>query len=315
MREDVERLAAPGERLVGRPGHEIARQYLLERMAALGLQAYGGDSFVWPYERDGKAFCNLLGVVPGQDPAAAEIVLLAHYDTFGIQPGADDNAAAIAMSLAIVPRLQSASLRHDMVVALVDAEEPPFGFTPAMGSVHFYRHQRKKPTLAAVSLDLMGHGVDVPGMENAVFITGMESDPGLVKVLEKAAAACPEIQATPSLNAYVGDLSDHHVFRLHQRPYLFLTCGRWQHYHQPSDTPEKLNYEKMDLMADFLFAILTAIDSQSLEGPFEGYDSTEAELGFLNQSLAPLLKQMNLTLRKRKDIDYLVNALVRGIGL
>ena len=36
----------------------------------------------------------------------------------------------------------------------------------------------------------------------------------------------------PLLNRYVGDLSDHHVFRVNKRPYLFLTCARWEHYHE-----------------------------------------------------------------------------------
>ena len=47
-------------------------------------------------------------------------------------------------------------------------------------------------------------------------------------------------------------MSDHHVFRTHGIPYLFLSCGRWKHYHQPSDTPARLNYVKMARISHLL---------------------------------------------------------------
>src|SRR5690606_37898557 len=94
----------------------------------------------------------------------------------------------------------------------------------------------------AVVLDLVGHDVPVPGIEDLVFVTGMESDPDLVLDLT---GAVDGVRVQPVLNRYVGDLSDHHVFRTHQRPFLFLSCARWQHYHMPTDTPDRLNYDKM----------------------------------------------------------------------
>ena len=45
-----------------------------------------------------------------------------------------------------------------------------------------------------------------------------------------------------TLNEYVGDVSDHGIFRRNGVPYLFLSCGHWEHYHQPTDTPDRLNY-------------------------------------------------------------------------
>ena len=44
-------------------------------------------------------------------------------------------------------------------------------------------------------------------------------------------------------------MGDHGVFRRNDVPYLFFSCGRWEHYHQPSDTPDRLNYEKMEHVA------------------------------------------------------------------
>src|SRR6185295_15106831 len=41
-------------------------------------------------------------------------------------------------------------------------------------------------------------------------------------------------------------------------PFLFLTCGRWRHYHTPADTPEKLDYDKIAATARWLEAATRA---------------------------------------------------------
>jgi hypothetical protein len=58
----------------------------------------------------------------------------------------------------------------------------------------------------------------------------MESDPAL----EATILGLPRrdgVRSVTALNSYVGDMSDHHVFRLSRLPYLFLTCwttARWR---------------------------------------------------------------------------------------
>jgi Peptidase family M28 len=47
-------------------------------------------------------------------------------------------------------------------------------------------------------------------------------------------------------------LSDYAPFWQRHRPFLFLTAGRWRHYHTPEDTPEKLDYGKMAATARWL---------------------------------------------------------------
>jgi len=47
-------------------------------------------------------------------------------------------------------------------------------------------------------------------------------------------------------------LSDYAPFQRRSVPFLFLTSGRWQHYHTPNDTPEKLDYPKMAATARWL---------------------------------------------------------------
>jgi hypothetical protein len=290
--------------MVGTTGHEASVSYLLGRMAELGLKGYGG-SFTHAYRVGTTHFTNLVGQLPGSDPSLPPVLLGAHYDTCGALPGADDNAAAVAILLAVAERLGRRGLERSLLFAFFDAEEPPFFHGPAMGSTYFYHHQRTEEIHGALILDLVGHDVPVPGLEDLLFLTGMESDPKLPDVLDRCTPA-QGIRTVASLNRYVGDMSDHHVFRIYRRPYLFLTCGRWAHYHRASDTPEKLNYQKMAAITDYLTELSVAVAETPLDGPFEGYDSTEAELHFMRHAIGPFARTLGFELSSRRDIEQVV---------
>ena len=289
--------------MVGTPGHRRARAYLVERMVALGLEPYG-PSFELPYMSGGDELCNLVGVARGRQPDLAPVLIAAHYDTCGPLPGADDNAAAIAIALRVAERLLAAPAERDLIVALFDGEEPPHFFSDAMGSIQWYEHQRRGPVHCAIVLDLVGHDVPVPGREELVFITGMESDPGLVFDDLR-----PEgLRLQPVLNRYVGDLSDHHVFRVHERPYLFLSCGRWEHYHAPTDTPDKLNYAKMAAIAVLCEELVRRTSASALEGPFESGDTLPLEL-------AGVRRNFGIPLPGRVGMNAFVAMAMKSFGI
>jgi hypothetical protein len=142
----------------------------------------------------------------------------------------------------------------------------------------------------------------------------MESDPELAQVVLSCRPS-PEIRVLPTLNRYVGDLSDHYVFRLNRRPYLFLSCAHWDHYHQPTDTPDKLNYTKIAAIRDYLIQLVHAVCTCSLPGPFEGYDTTETELRFMRKTLGPLIDGLGLKLESRADIDRIAEIMIVQFGL
>jgi len=269
---------------------------------------------VLPDPRADGELANLVAVAPGRDRAPAPLLIAAHTDTAGDLPGADDNAAAVAIALEVGARLRARPVERDVLVALFDAEEPPFFHTPLMGSTRFYREQAAGPVHAALVMDLVGHAVPLPGCGDLLFVTGMESDPDL----ERAILALPSrdgLRLVTALNRYVGDLSDHHVFRLEGVPYLFLTCGRWAHYHQPTDTPEKLDYPKMAAIADALEALTRDVATRPLAGPWEGYDTTPTDLATMRAGLGPLLASLGIELRDRRDIDRAVVLLLERWGL
>lgn len=94
--------------MVGSAGHGRARDFLYKRMSSLGLEHYHGvDSYVHPYVCNGQPFFNLVGVLPGADRQAQPVLLGAHYDSVIDAPCADDNAAAVAITLVVVACLHT----------------------------------------------------------------------------------------------------------------------------------------------------------------------------------------------------------------
>jgi hypothetical protein len=316
IRNDVIQLAQPDGRMVGTSGHDVAAEYLIERLGQLGVDPYVGGSFALPYETDGQRFINLVGQIPGLNPDLPPVLLGAHYDTCGPYPGADDNAAAVAVVLAVAGTLVQTQAERTVIFALFDAEKPPHFQRSSMGSTRFYEDQRTGQIHCAIILDLVGHDIPVTGMSDLLFITGMESDPGLERVVQNCAPT-DVIRTVPTLNRYVGDLSDHGVFRVNERPYLFLTCGLWEHYHAHSDTPDRLNYSKIAAVAEYAQALIEQVSGSDLNGPFETYSTLETELHFLRQNVAPVVRGMGLpvSLRSRQDIDKLVDPLIYKLGL
>lgn len=281
-------------------------------MSELGLTPYGA-AFELPYS-DSENLSNLIGVAPGTDRSAEPVVIGAHHDTVSGTPGADDNAAAVAIALEVAARLVARPVARDVVIGLFDGEEPPYFHGSDMGSTHFYDHQRKGGVHAAVVLDLVGHAVPVPGLEDLVVITGMESDPALEGIV-RGLGSPPGLTVVTALNRYVGDVSDHHVFRLNQVPYLFLSCGHWQHYHRLTDTPDRLDYDKMALIADAVETLVREAANTDLGGPWEGYDTTTTDLETMRAAFGPFLAQQGLTLNGREDIVRAVHLLTSSLGL
>ena len=80
-----------------------------------------------------------------------------------------------------------------------------------------------------------------------------------------------------------------------------------------TDTPDRLNYEKIYRIQKYLILLITDIDRRNLTGPFEGYDSSSIEAQFINNTVAQLLPAGNVT--NRTDIDAAVHAIASNFGL
>ena len=98
---------------------------MLDRIAQLGPQPYGKLGFHATYQPEGMEGHNLFGVVPGRDRLLPPLLLGAHYDSVISSPCADDNAAAVAIALAVARAVPARQLQRDLLFAFFDAEEPP----------------------------------------------------------------------------------------------------------------------------------------------------------------------------------------------
>jgi len=132
---DVERLAR-SPRPLGTPEHAEARAYLMGRMQALGLDPVVMEGPLSPGsirrmerwelspEAAGYRVRNLVGHLPGRDPAAAPVVLMAHYDSVPGSPGAADDATGVAAVLEAVRAIQARGpTERPLIVLITDAEE------------------------------------------------------------------------------------------------------------------------------------------------------------------------------------------------
>tara|TARA_B100001146_G_scaffold136003_1_gene119325 strand:+ start:188 stop:739 length:552 start_codon:yes stop_codon:yes gene_type:complete len=167
-----------------------------------------------------------------------------------------------------------------------------------------FEDQRISDIHCAVITDLVEHDVPVPGLEDVLFITGTETDSVRGEVIQSCKVD-EAIRVLPTLNRYVGDMSAHHIFRANQVPYLFLSYMIWPNYHQDTDTPENLNYAKTEGVARYLRKLTEVISGKDMAGDFEGYGSTEIELGYIGELLLPVAAPMGFTLEvdTREDID------------
>jgi len=323
LERDSRALSLERGRRVGEPGHDEARRYLQERLEGIGVEPFTGESIELPYER-GHRFTNLVGVVRGRRPGLDPVLIGAHYDSVIDAPCTDDNATAVAVVLGAAEEIAREPLERDVVIACFDAEEPPWFHGESMGSTRFVEdHCGGTRFAAAIIMDLIGHDVEaggpavdslVPNLADFLFITGCESHPALAAVVDQADAAIDRLTIIPTLNEYVGDMSDHHGFRLAGHPFLFLSCGQGRHYHSVLDTPEWVNFDKVARVHALVMALARGIDRAGVSGPATPADTAAFEARMLGAAFGAagplLLAAIGLDqLDGREDLNRLANAL------
>ena len=270
----VRRLAAPEMegRSQGTPGNARARAYIVSRLKRAGLAPLFQGAFEQPTFLEGSGgqpyAVNVGAYLPAAEPTTAWIALVAHYDHLGVRsgsvhPGADDNAGAVAMLLALGDALGRARPPHRRHVVLLfsDAEEPPNVRTDRLGSAWFWRHPPLPLTTLHCTLvfDLMA-GPATPGARDAgladvIFVLGAEASPGLARLargvppetsVEPLLLGLPLIEAYPFIPWRRFAQGDYHGLREQgRRPFLLVTGGRASTYHTAEDTPDTLDYAKL----------------------------------------------------------------------
>jgi len=256
-------------------GTEHPRSYMhLESLSAAAdyieaeLKKAGITTKRQEYEAFGKTFRNILCRIETGSPKT--VVLGAHYDVCGPGPGADDNASGVAglIELARILQLNKEQLKYNVEIIAFTNEEPPFFRTKDMGSyIHAQSLRNRKQTIEyVVVLEMIGFYSDeaesqtypIPSMRkiypssgNFVAVVGNDHSADAVASIKQAIQKntnvdCQSLIAPPSLKGM--DFSDHlNYWALGMKAVMITDTAfyRNKNYHQQTDKPTTLDYNKM----------------------------------------------------------------------
>lgn len=253
--------------------HNVAHYAALEKSAAYiegQLKALGYTPQAQVYDIGDKPVRNISVELAPPDAAAAtpSLVVGAHYDSADDAPGANDNGSGSAAVLELARLLKDVPLKDKRLrLVLFVNEEPPYDRTPDMGSYRYAMSLRDQgeTVLGMISLETIGCFSDKPGSQRyplpfSYFFTDVANFIALVALpggrafLHEVVAAFRKHTQFPTIGGTAPDLipgigwSDHWAFWQLGYPAIMITdtaLFRYRDYHLPTDTPGKVDYEKL----------------------------------------------------------------------
>jgi len=264
LREQVTTLAGTiGERNTRRyQALQRAADYISGRFASCGFRVRGQD-----YTADGMEVRNIVAEIAGTVRPAEIVIIGAHYDSPPGSPGADDNASGVAALLELARRFSHGKPARTLRFVAFTNEEPPYFQTGLMGSRVYASgaKRRNEKIVAMLSLESIGYYSDAPGSQLYPFpfnlfypdtgnFIGFVGNFGSRSLLRRAIGAFRTSTPFPSEGVSSPEFitgigwSDHWSFWQEGYPALMVTgtaLFRNPHYHQPTDTPDRLDYGRM----------------------------------------------------------------------
>lgn len=251
--EDVRILASDemAGRDTGSAGGELARNYIVGRLEALGVAAPAMGR-LQPWEMTARTRTgpktyngvNVIGMIPGTRVSDRYIVITAHYDHVGtndglIFNGADDNASGVATMLAVAAELKRQAPEHSVIIVALDGEERGL-----LGAKHFV--EAPPVPLEAIAMNLNFDMTARAETDGKLWVTGTYQNPQFRPILEGipadgavALAFGKDTPADTGEDNWV-EASDHGAFYRAQVPFLYLGVNYHPDYHRPSDDFERI---------------------------------------------------------------------------
>lgn len=240
---------------------------------------------------------NIEATKPGSGRADEVIVVGSHYDSrvamAGYRdhgpplkdrlgtPGADDNASGVAATLTVARMLADRSTERSIRFVAFVNEEPPFFQTPAMGSRVYARAIAANPSVRVIGMispDSLGC-YSYQSMRKRIAlasVVGLPDRPDYVAFLSnrfsrRFSRRCAEVfgrhsaiavrsVALPALTPRVGWSDDWSFWQEGIPAFNVTDTGylRYDHYHEISDTPDRLDYPAM---AEVVWGLRHVIES------------------------------------------------------
>lgn len=210
---------------------------------------------------------NVLGYIEGTDLKHEIIVITAHYDHLGVHHGktyygADDDGSGTASILEIAEAFVEAkkngySPRRSVLIMPVSGEEKGL-----LGSAYYVKNPvfPLENTIANLNIDMIGRiDANHTGNSNYVYLIGADKlSTDLHQISENANSIYTKLELDytyndpndPNMFYY---RSDHYNFAKNNIPVIFYFTGVHEDYHKPTDTPDKLDYQKIEKIARLVF--------------------------------------------------------------
>ncbi|MFT6370146.1 MAG: hypothetical protein ACJAWH_001229 [Maribacter sp.] len=278
LQEDISFLASDSlqGRETGTPEELIAANYLQQRMESIGLLPKGNagtyfQTFTFkpktaPHTEaqfvsgDGTITgTNVLGYVDNK--AEKTVVIGAHYDHLGlggegslyaegeaVHNGADDNASGVGIMLQLAEKLKDSITGSNYLFIGFSGEEMGL-----LGSNYFCKNPTIDFDIAnyMINMDMVGRLRE----DKTLSVTGTGTAPIWNQVLHST---------NPGFKLVLGESgmgpSDHTSFYLQNIPALHFFTGQHEDYHKPSDDAEKLNYQGMKMIGDYIMDVIAELD-------------------------------------------------------
>jgi Zn-dependent M28 family amino/carboxypeptidase len=259
----VEKMTSWGPHPAGSAAQKKVGLYLIQQLKEIGLQVRT-HAFTAMTPLGPKEMVNIWGVLPGRDTTA--ILLCSHYDSKFFPNftfvGANDSGSSSAMILEMA-RILARDKPLDLTVWFVffDGEEAFEEWTETdslYGSREFVRMLRQRSQIdqvaAMILLDLIG------GRELGLRKDVNSSDWLNALVWKQAERMGHSDLFWPEGTTAAQD--DHIPFRDAGIPVIDLIDLRYQYWHTPEDTADKLSVANMQRVGEVLLASLPKIQTR-----------------------------------------------------
>ncbi|WP_018478644.1 M28 family peptidase [Pontibacter roseus] len=277
LHQDVERLTTiqPARNYRNMEALDAAADYIRSEFEQLDCEVTEQ-----PFKVDGRTYRNIIAFFRGSH-SKERVVVGAHYDVCGDQPGADDNASGVAglLETARLLHAQKPTLQQDLELVAYCLEEPPYFASEDMGSaVHAKSlHEQQVKVKCMVCYEMIGYFSDEPNSQkfpdpqlakhypstgNFIVVvgkTGQEKYTEHVRDLMRQHTS----DAVHSVNLSAGfglvGLSDHRNYWTYGIDAVMINDSsflRNPHYHQTSDTIDTLDFDRMAAVVQGVYAAI-----------------------------------------------------------
>lgn len=217
-------------------------------------------------ETEKKTGENVLAYIEGSDKKDELVIITAHYDHLGYYDGkmyygADDDGSGTATIMELAEAFMEAKKngfgpRRSVLIMPVSGEEKGL-----WGSEYYSDHPvfPLENTVADLNIDMIGRMDKYHKDPNYVYLIGSDKlSSDLHRISEEVNAKYMNIMLDYKYNDPKDPnqfyyRSDHYNFARYNIPVIFYFTGVHEDYHKPTDTADKLDYQKMEKIARLVF--------------------------------------------------------------